>query len=30
VQVAETFLPAVAPGTIEYCLRNRYYPSDEA
>ena len=25
----ETFLPAVAPGTIEHWLRNEYYPSDE-
>ncbi|HEY7067768.1 MAG TPA: cobalamin-independent methionine synthase II family protein [Chloroflexota bacterium] len=30
VQVADTFLPAVAPGTIEHWLRNDYYPSDEA
>jgi 5-methyltetrahydropteroyltriglutamate--homocysteine methyltransferase len=30
VQVAETFLPAIAPGTIEHWMRNRYYPSDEA
>jgi 5-methyltetrahydropteroyltriglutamate--homocysteine methyltransferase len=29
-QVAETFLPAIAPGTIEHWMRNRYYPSDEA
>jgi 5-methyltetrahydropteroyltriglutamate--homocysteine methyltransferase len=29
VQVADTFLPAVAPGTIEHWMRNRYYPSDE-
>lgn len=30
VTVAETFLPAIAPGTIEHWMRNRYYPSDEA
>jgi 5-methyltetrahydropteroyltriglutamate--homocysteine methyltransferase len=30
LQVAETFLPAIAPGTIEHWLRNRYYRSDEA
>src|SRR5919109_2343590 len=29
-QVAEPFLPAIAPGTIEHWMRNRYYPSDEA
>jgi 5-methyltetrahydropteroyltriglutamate--homocysteine methyltransferase len=29
-QVAEAFLPAVAPGTIEHWLANEYYPSDEA
>ena len=28
--VAEAFLPAVAPGTIEHWLHNEYYPSDEA
>jgi 5-methyltetrahydropteroyltriglutamate--homocysteine methyltransferase len=28
--VEEAFLPAIAPGTIEHWLRNRYYPSDEA
>ena len=28
--VEETFLPAVAPGTIEHWLRNEHYPSDEA
>ncbi len=28
--VTETFLPAVAPGTIEHWLRNAHYPSDEA
>jgi 5-methyltetrahydropteroyltriglutamate--homocysteine methyltransferase len=28
--VAEAFLPAVAPGTIEHWLGNEYYPSDEA
>jgi 5-methyltetrahydropteroyltriglutamate--homocysteine methyltransferase len=28
--VEETFLPAIAPGTIEHWLRNRYYPNDEA
>jgi 5-methyltetrahydropteroyltriglutamate--homocysteine methyltransferase len=30
VPVEETFLPAIAPGTIEHWLRNRYYPNDEA
>jgi 5-methyltetrahydropteroyltriglutamate--homocysteine methyltransferase len=30
VTVEETFLPAVAPGTIEHWLKNEYYPSDEA
>jgi 5-methyltetrahydropteroyltriglutamate--homocysteine methyltransferase len=30
VEVGEAFLPAVAPGTIEHWLRNRYYPNDEA
>jgi 5-methyltetrahydropteroyltriglutamate--homocysteine methyltransferase len=30
VEVAETFLPAVAPGTIEHWLRNEHYGSDEA
>ena len=30
VKAEETFLPAVAPGTIEHWLRNDYYPSDEA
>jgi 5-methyltetrahydropteroyltriglutamate--homocysteine methyltransferase len=30
VTVAEAFLPAIAPGTIEHWLRNRYYSSDEA
>lgn len=29
VQVTETFLPAIAPGTIEHWMRNRYYPTDE-
>jgi 5-methyltetrahydropteroyltriglutamate--homocysteine methyltransferase len=29
MQVAEAFLPAIAPGTIEHWLRNRYYHSDE-
>jgi 5-methyltetrahydropteroyltriglutamate--homocysteine methyltransferase len=29
-QVADAFLPAVAPGTIEHWLHNDYYPSDEA
>jgi 5-methyltetrahydropteroyltriglutamate--homocysteine methyltransferase len=29
-RVAETFLPAIAPGTIEHWMRNRYYPNDEA
>ena len=26
----ETFLPAIAPGTIEHFMRNVHYPSDEA
>src|SRR5579871_2257233 len=30
VHAEETFLPAVAPGTIEHWLRNGYYPTDEA
>jgi 5-methyltetrahydropteroyltriglutamate--homocysteine methyltransferase len=30
VHVTETFLPAVAPGTIEHWLRNEYYATDEA
>ncbi len=30
VKVAEAFLPANTPGTIEHWLRNAYYPSDEA
>jgi len=30
LSVSETFLPAVAPGTIEHWLRNEHYPSDEA
>jgi 5-methyltetrahydropteroyltriglutamate--homocysteine methyltransferase len=30
VEVTETFLPAVAPGTIEHWLRNEHYGSDEA
>jgi len=30
VAVAEAFLPANTPGTIEHWLRNEYYPSDEA
>ena len=30
VTATETFLPAVAPGTIEHWLRNEYYASDEA
>jgi len=30
VSVTETFLPAVAPGTIEHWLRNAHYPTDEA
>ncbi|HZS00540.1 MAG TPA: cobalamin-independent methionine synthase II family protein [Chloroflexota bacterium] len=29
VQVADAFLPAVAPGTIEHWLRNEYYATDE-
>jgi 5-methyltetrahydropteroyltriglutamate--homocysteine methyltransferase len=28
--VAEAFLPAIAPGTIEHWLGNAYYPNDEA
>jgi 5-methyltetrahydropteroyltriglutamate--homocysteine methyltransferase len=30
MQVVETFLPAVAPGTIEHWLRNEHYGSDGA
>jgi 5-methyltetrahydropteroyltriglutamate--homocysteine methyltransferase len=30
ITVTEAFLPAIAPGTIEHWMRNRYYPSDEA
>ncbi len=30
VTAEDTFLPAIAPGTIEHWMRNRYYPSDEA
>jgi 5-methyltetrahydropteroyltriglutamate--homocysteine methyltransferase len=30
VEVAEPFLPAIAPGTIEHWRRNRYYPRDAA
>ena len=30
VQVAEAFLPANTPGTIEHWLRNEHYPSEEA
>jgi 5-methyltetrahydropteroyltriglutamate--homocysteine methyltransferase len=30
MQVAEAFLPAVAPGTMEHWLKNEYYPNDEA
>jgi 5-methyltetrahydropteroyltriglutamate--homocysteine methyltransferase len=29
LDVAEAYLPAVAPGSIEHWLRNRYYASDE-
>jgi len=29
-QVEESFLPAVAPGTIEHWLRNEHYPNDES
>ena len=29
-QVEESFLPAVAPGTIEHWLRNEHYPADES
>lgn len=28
--VAEAYLPAVAPGSIEHWLKNAYYPSEEA
>ena len=30
VRVAEAFLPANTPGTIEHWLRNEHYPSEEA
>ncbi len=30
VPVAEAFLPAITPGTMEHWLRNEYYPSAEA
>jgi 5-methyltetrahydropteroyltriglutamate--homocysteine methyltransferase len=30
VRVAETFLPAIAPGTIEHWMRNRHYSTHEA
>ena len=30
ITAAEAFLPAIAPGTIEHWMHNRYYPSDEA
>jgi 5-methyltetrahydropteroyltriglutamate--homocysteine methyltransferase len=30
VSVADAFLPAVTPGTIEHWLQNEFYPSDEA
>jgi 5-methyltetrahydropteroyltriglutamate--homocysteine methyltransferase len=30
VQVAEAFLPAVAPGSIEHWMANEHYPSEEA
>jgi 5-methyltetrahydropteroyltriglutamate--homocysteine methyltransferase len=29
-KVAEAFLPAVAPGTMEHWMKNEYYPSTEA
>lgn len=29
-KVADAFLPAVAPGTIEHWMKNEYYPDDEA
>ena len=29
VKVEESFLPAVAPGTIEHRMKNDYYPNDE-
>ncbi len=28
--VAEAFLPAIAPGTMEHWMKNEYYPTDEA
>jgi 5-methyltetrahydropteroyltriglutamate--homocysteine methyltransferase len=28
--IAEAFLPAIAPGTMEHWMKNEYYPSDEA
>jgi 5-methyltetrahydropteroyltriglutamate--homocysteine methyltransferase len=30
VEVAEAFLPAVAPGTMEHWMKNEYYPTNEA
>lgn len=30
LNVAEAYLPAVAPGTVEHWLHNQYYPSEEA
>ncbi len=30
VQPEDTFLPAIAPGSIEHWLKNQYYPSEEA
>ena len=30
VQAEETFIPAVAVGTVEHWIANAYYPSDEA
>jgi 5-methyltetrahydropteroyltriglutamate--homocysteine methyltransferase len=29
-EVEESFLPAVAPGTMEHWMKNEYYPTDEA
>ncbi len=29
VQIEEAFLPAVAPGTMEHWMKNRYYPDEE-
>jgi 5-methyltetrahydropteroyltriglutamate--homocysteine methyltransferase len=29
-QIAEAFLPAIAPGTLEHWMKNEHYPTDEA